>query len=182
MVSGVSERPVGHSERPAGHGDTLNAAPSTSVGAVRGLRANSFAAIVILLVEYGLGVWVNLYGRLPARDHGAGLATGVGRAISNGPVALSIHAVLGLVLVVSAITALVRSILVRRPVLIAATALGLAAVVAAGLSGARFVGHGDNGSAIGMAAAAGVAIGAYAFVLFVSASQMSRNRAGRSHT
>ncbi len=41
-----------------------------------GLRANSFAAIVILLTEYGLGVWVSLYGHLPASDHGASIAMG----------------------------------------------------------------------------------------------------------
>ena len=146
----------------------MNAPPVARVRAVRGLRANSLAAIVILLFEYGLGVWVNLYGHLPASDHGATLATGIGRAISDGPVGLSIHAVLGLVLVVSALTALVRSILIGRPVLIALTAVGLAAVVTAALSGARFVGHGDNGSSMGMAIASGVAIGAYALVLFVA--------------
>jgi hypothetical protein len=136
---------------------------------VRGLRANSFAAIVILLIEYGLGIWVNLYGQLPAADHGAKLAAGFGRAVADGPAGLSIHTVLGLVLIVSAITALVRSILVRRPALITVAAVGLVAIVAAAVSGARFVGHGDNGSSMGMAVAAGVAIGAYALALFLLA-------------
>lgn len=146
----------------------MNAPLVASVRAMRGLRANSLAAIVILLLEYGLGVWVNLYGHLPASDYGTNLATGIGRGISDGPVGLSIHAVLGLVLVVSALTALARSIRLGRPVLIALTTVGLAAVVTAALSGARFVGHGDNGSSMGMAIAAGVAIGAYALVLFVA--------------
>jgi hypothetical protein len=144
--------------------------PITSAKGVRGLRANSFAALVILLVEYGLGIWVNLYGRLPASDHGASLAAGFGRAVADGPVGLSIHAVLGAALVISAATALTRSILVRRMTLIALTSVALLAVVAAALSGARFVGNGGNASSMSMAVAAGTAIGAYALVLLVTAS------------
>ena len=37
---------------------------------VRGLRNNVFAGLVMLLLEYGLGVWTNLYEHLPASDHG----------------------------------------------------------------------------------------------------------------
>ena len=51
---------------------------------------------VLLLVQYGLGIGVNLFVTMPGRDHGAGL----GAAIANGPVAVSIHAVLGLALIV----------------------------------------------------------------------------------
>lgn len=136
---------------------------------VRGLRANSFAAVVILVVEYGLGIWVNLYGQLPASDRGAGIATGFARAIYQGPVGLSVHALLGVILIVSALTAVVRAVLVRRPALIGATAVGLVAIVAAALSGASFVGDGGNSSSMTMAVAAGVAIAAYALVLLLSA-------------
>jgi hypothetical protein len=134
-----------------------------------GLRANSFAAIVILLTEYGLGVWVSLYGHLPASDHGASIATGFARAVSEGPAGLSIHAVLGAILVISAVTAIVRAALVRRPVMVGATAAGLVAIVVAALGGASFVGDGSNGASMTMAAAGGVAIGAYALVLLLSA-------------
>jgi quinol-cytochrome oxidoreductase complex cytochrome b subunit len=135
---------------------------------VQGLRANSLAALVILLIEYGLGIWVNLYGQLPASDSGASLPAGFGRAVADGPIGLSIHAVLGAVLIVSAVTAVVRSFLTRRPVLIGAAIVGLVAVVIAALSGSRFVGDGTNATSMGMAIAAGVAIGAFALVLFLS--------------
>lgn len=148
----------------------MSTRPITSAKAERGLRANSFAALVILLVECGLGIWVNLYGLIPASDHGASLAAGFGRAVVDGPVGLSIHAVLGAALVASAVTALARSILVRRATLIALTSVALLSVVAAALSGARFVGNGDNASSMSMAVAAGTAIGAYALILFVTAS------------
>ena len=147
----------------ASPGNTVSARP------VRGLRANSFAALVILLVEYALGMWVNLYARLPAADDGASLATGFGRAVADGPVGLAIHAVLGVVLLASAVAALVRAFLVRRASVIIAAFAGLAAVLSAALSGATFVGHGGNGASMSMAVSAGVAIGAYALVLFLPA-------------
>jgi len=143
---------------------------------VQGLRANSFAALVILLIEYGFGVWVNLYGQLPASDHGASVATSFGRAVADGPAGLSIHAVLGAVLIVSAVSAVVRSLRVRRPVFIAAAIVGLVAVVGAALSGASFVGRGGNASSMSMAVAAGLAIGAYALVLFLSAAVPETSR------
>lgn len=154
----------------------MSTRPLTSAKAMRGLRANSLAAIVILLAEYGLGVWVNLYGQLPASDHGTSLATSFGRAVADGPIGLSIHAVLGAVLVVSAATALVRSILIRRMALIALTSAGLLSVVAAALSGARFVGNGGNTPSMSMAVAAGTAIGAYALVLFATAGAPAASR------
>jgi hypothetical protein len=152
--------------------------PGTAVSAktVQGLRANSLAALVILLIEYGLGVWVNLYGQLPASDHGANVAAGFGRAVADGPAGLSIHAVLGAVLIVSAVTAVVRSFRTRRLVLISATIVGLVAVAAAALSGAGFVGDGSNAASMSMGIAAGVAIGAYALVLFLPAGASAVSR------
>ena len=41
-----------------------------NINKTSGLRANSLAAVVMLLIEYGLGVTVNLYAHLPASDHG----------------------------------------------------------------------------------------------------------------
>jgi hypothetical protein len=130
---------------------------------------------VILLLEYGLGIWINLYGHLPAADHGADVATGFARAIGNGPVGLSIHAVLGVILLASAAAALVRALLVRRPGLIAAAVIGFVAIVDAGLSGAWFVGSGSNAASMSMAIAAGVAVGGYALVLLISARPAFRD-------
>jgi hypothetical protein len=144
---------------------------------MRGLRAGSVAAIVILLIEYGLGVWVNLYGRLPAADHGAGIGAGFARAVSGGPVGLSVHALLGVILIVSASAAVVRAVLARRAALVAAAVAGLAAIAVAAVSGAAFVGTGSNAASMSMAIAAGVAIGCYAFIVFLSVAAA----AGDSH-
>ena len=107
--------------------------------------------------------------QLPASGQGASIATGFARAIYQGPVGLSVHALLGVILIVSALTALVRAVLVRRPALVGATAVGLVTVVMAALSGASFVGDGSNSSSMGMAVAGGVAVAAYALVLLPSA-------------
>jgi quinol-cytochrome oxidoreductase complex cytochrome b subunit len=149
-----------------------------SARTAQGLRANSLAALVILLIEYGLGIWVNLYGQLPASGNGASLPAGFGRAVADGPIGLSVHAVLGVALIFSAVSAVVRSFRVRRPVLTGAAIVGLVAVVVAALSGARFVGHGTNATSMSMAMAAGIAIGAYAFMLFLSAGPGQKARDG----
>ncbi len=145
---------------------------------LRGLRGNSFGALVILLVEYGLGIWVNLYGRIPAADQGSSLASGFGRAIASGPVGLSVHAVLGVILLGAGAGALVRAFLVRRTNLIVAAVAGLVCIVAAGLSGSAFVGNGSNAASMSMAIAAGVAIFAYAFILFISARPAAQQPSG----
>ena len=56
----------------------------------------------MLLVQYGLGMGVNLYARVPAADHGAGVAAALGRALTSQPVVLAVHAVLGLLMLVRA--------------------------------------------------------------------------------
>lgn len=156
----------------------MSRVPDRAPARTRALRGNSLGAVLLLLVEYGLGVWVNLYGKLPATDRGAGLASGFARALTDGPVGLSIHAALGVVLLGSAIGVLVRSLRLRRPGLTAAAAVGLVAVLAAGLSGSSFVGRGTNGPSMSMAVAAGVAIGAYALVLFLTAGVAVPSGAG----
>jgi hypothetical protein len=140
-----------------------------------GLRANSFAAIVMLLIQTALGEWVNLYATLPAADKGASVGKGYAQAISKGPVGLSIHAVLGTLLIITAAGALVRASRLRRPAMIGAAAAGLLAIVIAAVGGASFVGNGDNGASMSMAIATLVAIGAYALIVLMSASPARRD-------
>jgi len=135
---------------------------------VRGLRANSFAALVMLLIEFGLGSWVNLYAQLPASDHGQGSFAAFAAAVAKGPVGLSIHALLGTLLIITTISAVVRAALVHRAALIALAALSLLAIVAAWLFGAKFVGDANSGASLGMAIATGIAILGYASILFAA--------------
>jgi hypothetical protein len=107
----------------------------------------------LLLVQYGLGIGVNLFVTLPGRDHGAGL----GAAIANGPVAVFIHAVLGLALIVVALATAVR-----------------AALSSAAINGIRFVGTGQNGASMAMALGWAVALLCYLSIMYIASRPARR--------
>jgi hypothetical protein len=132
-----------------------------------GLRTNAFSAAVMLLIEYGLGIWVNLYAQIPASDHGKGTFAAFGAAVAEGPVALAVHAVLGTLLIVTAIALIVRAVLARKAAAILIGVIAFLAVLAAWLSGARFVGDAADGASFGMAIATGVALLSYVIILFL---------------
>ena len=52
------------------------------------LRRISLGMLAGLLIQYGMGMIVNLYVNVPARDHGGGVLTAVGRALANGPASI----------------------------------------------------------------------------------------------
>ena len=137
-----------------------------TVRGAAGLRANAFAATVMLLVEFGLGIWVNLYAQIPAADHGKGIFAAFGAAVADGPVALALHALLG-TLLVSAATVVIRAGVARRAATAAIGGVALAAIVTAWVSGARFTGGGATGASFGMAIATAVALLCYVLILFV---------------
>src|ERR1700747_42118 len=115
-----------------------HAAPDTTSD--RGLRPNSWAASVMLLIEYGLGIWGNLYAQIPASDHGKGVFAAFGAAVAQGPVALSLHALLGTLLLIPAVALVGRAVIARNTATAVVAAAALLAVIGAWLSGARFVG------------------------------------------
>lgn len=132
-----------------------------------GLRTNSFAISVMLLVQYGLGMGVNLYSRVPAADQGAGLIAALGRALTSQPAVLAVHAVLGLLMLVAGVSVLIRAIAARHRLAIASSAAGLAAIAAAAFSGATFVSDGRDGASMAMAILTGVALLCYLANLLV---------------
>jgi formate hydrogenlyase subunit 4 len=79
-------------------------------------------------------------------------------AEANGPVALGIHAGLGLLLVVGSISLVVRSVLSRNRALIVLSAVFLLAVLGAASSGASFVDSGHDSESASMAMLTGVAL------------------------
>lgn len=120
------------------------------------LRGNCMGAAVLLIVEFALGVGVNLYLTRPA--HQAFFATLFGSAT------LAAHAILAVLLLGAAIGALVRA--VRSGRVVALASVGLAAVVSAGVAGAVFVSSQDNGASLGMALAAAIAMFCYLAAIF----------------
>jgi hypothetical protein len=120
------------------------------------LRGNCMGAAVLLIVQFGLGMGVNLYVTLPA--HKSFLSTVFGSAV------LAVHVIVALVLLGAAIGALVRAIRARRA--IAFTAVGLAAILAAAAAGAAFAGNQSNGASLGMALATAAAMFCYLAAIF----------------
>jgi hypothetical protein len=109
----------------------------------------------MLVAQYGLGIFLNLYVSVPASDHDAGLA----HEIASGPGSLTLHATLGLVLIVTSVVLLVRAIAVRSPVIILLVALALTAILGAFAAGEVFVrGGGSNSASLIMAFLTGVAL------------------------
>lgn len=135
---------------------------------MNGLRANALAAIVLLLLEYGLGMGVNLFVVLPPADHGKAVPGAFAAAVDGGPPAVAAHALLGTLLLLTASAALVRALVARSRPLAGLTLAALLAMVAAWVGGASFVGDGSNAASLAMALAAGAAILCYAVVLHVA--------------
>ena len=133
--------------------DAPVATPTTRLAALRG---NCMGAAVLLIVQFGLGIAVNLYISLP--EHKSFWATVFGSAT------LVAHAIVALLLLGASIGALVRAIRSRRA--IALTSIGLAAILAAGIAGASFVGNQSNGASLGMALATAVAMFCYLAAVF----------------
>jgi uncharacterized membrane protein len=140
---------------------------TATIGGERGLRPNSLAAVIMLLIQYSLGIWVSLYATIPKSDQGKGIFAAFGAAVADGPVALALHALLGTLLLVTAITLIIRAVLARKAVTTAIGAVAFLAIVAAWLSGARFTGDGADRTSFAMALATAVALLCYVIILFV---------------
>jgi len=136
---------------------------------VNALRASTLAAGIVLLLQYGLGIDANLYATLPASDHGKSILTAFAAAITSGPDIVIAHALLGTLLLIGAVTVLIRAVRTHLLPLITLAALALAAIIAAWFFGARFVGTTTNGASLAMAIATAVAILAYILILFLIA-------------
>ena len=132
-----------------------------------GLRRASLAMLVLLIAQFGLGMGVNLYVTLPSAGH-----PGHGSFFGNGPL-LALHAGLGMVLILSAVFLLVRSISARDATLMTTSAAGLMATLLAAFFGSRFTDKLTNGYSLGMALAAAAALACYAVGLYAASTGRS---------
>ncbi len=158
--SGVS-RAAGAGPRAGGDGAGPRAGGAGAgprAGGDGAVRRSSLGLSAGLLVQYALGLWVNLYVTVPARDHGGGEFGAIGRALANGPAALAVHAGLGLLLLVGSVVLVVRAVADRRGFFLATSLVTLLAVLGAAGSGAAFVNAGGNGASLGMGLLTAVAL------------------------
>jgi hypothetical protein len=130
------------------------------------LRGASLGAMVMLILQYALGIAVNIY-VTPGKG-------GFSEAFKNGPV-LALHAILGLLLIVTAIALLARAIAARHGAAITSSAVGLVAIVAAAMSGVSFLKDAADGASLAMALATAVAFLCYTVCLFVLGAPARRD-------
>ena len=124
---------------------------------LEGLRRVALAALVMLVVQYGLGIILNLYIAVPASDAHAGIM----QEIASGPAMLTLHALLGLGLIGAALVLLVRAVRLEDRVIAVLAAAGLTAIGGAFASGEIFVHNGQSGASLAMALLTGVALLCY---------------------
>ena len=139
------------------------ARPGRRVAAAARIRRGSVAVLALTVLEYGIGMYVNLYVSVPGADRGGDLGT----AIANGPAVLSVHAVTGLLLGLGALAVLIQAVLARHRAAIAASALGLLALAFADVAGVGATSSGDAGASMAMAVLTAVALLCYAANLYL---------------
>jgi len=124
---------------------------------LEGVRRVSLAALIMLVVQYGLGIILNLYIAVPASDAHAGLM----QEIASGPLMLTVHALLGLALIGAALVLLVRAVRLGDRVIAVLAAAGLTAIGGAFAPGEIFVRNGQSAASLAMALLTGVALLCY---------------------
>ncbi|HEY5224936.1 MAG TPA: hypothetical protein VIJ18_18050 [Microbacteriaceae bacterium] len=138
-----------------------------SARTLSGLRLQLYIAIVMLVIEFALGTFVNLYAKLPATDKGASLFAAFGAAVGSGPVSVAVHAVLGTLIVLAGISVIVRAVSTRYILHLVLAIVGMLAVLMAWVSGTGFIGSQADGASFGMAIATAIALLCYATSLFL---------------
>jgi hypothetical protein len=135
-----------------------------------GLRRVCLATLIMLVVQYGLGIFLNLYVAVPASDAHAGIFA----EIATAPLALTVHALLGLTLIGSAILLVVKAARVEDRLLAVLAAAGLTAIAGAFAAGEIFVRNGMPFASLAMAVLTGVALLCYVGTLALATAAQQR--------
>jgi len=129
------------------------------------LRRSSLGAVIMLILQFILGMIYNLYGTAPTSTKSIGLFSSPD---------LALHVILGILLFLAAVAQLVRAIGTRHKLSMWLSALGLLSILGAGFAGLGFTGSGAAGASLGMSLAFAVALACYAILVFALPSSASR--------
>jgi hypothetical protein len=140
----------------------------------RELRQAYLGTMITLVVQFMLGMATNLFVQIPTDHPGAyppeyfsGVAQSVTWAILHGPsIWLLLHAVLGLLIVLSAFGLLFRTVRTRNRLAITTSVIGALAVLAAGFNGGSYLNYHEDFSSMIMATCFAIAVTAYLVGLF----------------
>lgn len=136
----------------------------------RELRQAYLGTLITLVAQFMLGMATNLFVQIPTNHPGAnppeyfsGVAQSVTWAILHGPsIWLVLHAVLGLLIVLSAFALIFRTIRSRNRLAITTSVVGALAVLAAGFNGGSYLNYHEDFSSMIMATFFAIAVTAYA--------------------
>jgi hypothetical protein len=112
----------------------------------------SYALVLMLIIQYALGIAYNLYGTAPTATKKVG-------AFSS-PL-LAIHVIMGLLLIITSIYLVVISIKSRNNLAVLTSFLGMLSLIAAGVSGSSFSENGKVGWSMAMGMTTAVALLCY---------------------
>jgi hypothetical protein len=139
--------------------NTLLSETSSRVNKVKtvspALRIFTIITLLLLEIQFFVGMLVNLFVQVPSVHPGAnaanyfmGVVQGVAWAVEQSPPALLIHASLGLLLVLASCILVGLAIASRRGGWIVLSILGWIGVVGAGFNGASFINYGHDFSSL----------------------------------
>jgi hypothetical protein len=148
------------------------AAGHTQAERLARLRMSSLGAVVMLIIQFILGMIYNLYGTAPTSTKPIGLF--------SSPV-IALHVILGILLGLAAIAQLIRAIGTRHRLSIWMSALGLLSIIGAGFAGLGFTGSGAAGASLGMSLAFAAALACYVVLIVALPSAASAVSAPASH-
>ena len=130
--------------------------------------AVNLGACALLLIQYLLGMVVNVYVVLPGRHPGAGAAdyfsgtaAGLAWLIAEGPAWAAAHAAFGMALAAAAVAAVAVTWRRGSTAGTAVSLVGALAVIGAGFNGASFVDYGHAFSSMIMAGLWALALACY---------------------
>ena len=119
------------------------------------LRIITVIILVLLAVQFLVGMLVNLYVKVPSVHPGAnapeyfsGVVQGVAWALLHAPLWLLVHTIVGLLLFLASLILIGFAIAARRRAWIIVSVFGLVGIVAAGFNGASFMNYGHDFSSL----------------------------------
>jgi len=145
----------------------------------RAARGWAFGLLIALLVQFGLGMYVNLFASIPLNHPGHGAnnffagsyhSVAWAETSPHSPVILAVHAGLGLLLVLGSLWLAVLAIRGRRAGFVWAAVLGALFILGAGFNGASFLNYNEDANSYVMALLFALAVLCYIVLLALPSS------------
>jgi hypothetical protein len=124
------------------------------------VRMASAGVVSMLIIQFVLGMIYNIYGTAPTAAKSVGMFSSPW---------LALHVVLGILLVITAIMQIVRTMALHHTIATVMSWVGLVAIIGAWIAGEAFIKNGADGASLGMSLAFAVALACYVVNIVVLA-------------